>query len=200
MIAERDEGFRADFRRIKSTSSDFFDLLSRSCKTNQRDRFNPVEKKHKQTPRISSALEAPHPIAALLSPPILITFAGFLGGLQMIPSGTKHVVGMVVVGGVYCFCRKAPLSISGTNSQQSRVPTAINPAQLFHETLQPTSPSGKNVRGHDFDRSDRRASNVRNPIRIKQCRCFTSLQGMQSSCTTAPAPRETPRKELKVVR
>lgn len=108
---------------IKSMSYVFL-IYCHEAENNQRDLFNSVEKKQKQT-QISSVLKAPHPIATLLSPPILITFAGFLGGLRMIPSGTKHVVEWV--GGWYCFYRKAPLSISETNSQQSRVPTPINP-------------------------------------------------------------------------
>lgn len=89
-----------------------------------RDLFNPVEKKQKQT-QISFVLKAPHPIATLLPPPILITFAGFLVVCRWFLLGRNVWSGWG--GGWYCFCRKAPLSISGTNSQQSWVPTPINP-------------------------------------------------------------------------
>ncbi len=133
-------------------------VLSQSWKTVKRDVFNPVER---NKTRLKSPLSW-KPRTTLLSFLILIIFTGSLSGRRWFLPGPN-------TWSRVWFCRQAPLPISGTNSQQSLVPTSINTAKTIPRNTPAASSIGKKEHVPIFDQSDhweRQASNVRNPICI----------------------------------
>lgn len=136
-------------------------LLSQSYKTVKRDVLNPVE-------RNRTRLKSPLSWKPLVPRSCHSSFSSSSLARSAVADDSFRDR---ICGRGYGSVDKPPLPISGANSQQSLVPTPINPTKTIPRNTPAASSTGKKtgMLHRNFDQSDReegQASNVWNPICI----------------------------------